>query len=329
MRAITWEDLKAIRTELPSVREAAAVLRLTTNVVSETQNWTTQVTGITPPYLALRAWHVEHGSAFGDTELDARAKVALLGGTVAEKLFPGQDPLGQTVRVRKVPFVVVGVLERKGQSTFGTDYDDVLLMPATTYEANIDGNVAGYVHGIFFVGGHDSETMFRTERDVTALLRQRHRIPAGGEDDFNVRNLTEMANQQQQEKQTMTMLLAGVALVSLLVGGIGIMNIMLVSVTERTREIGLRMAIGATPGQVLLQFLVEALTLSVLGGMLGIGAGSVGAWRVAQAIDWPLLLRPDVAIVAVAFSACVGLAFGIYPAYRASRLDPIEALRHE
>ena len=326
---LTWDDLHAIRTELSSVREAAADLRTSSNAMSETQNWLTSVHGITPEYFDLRAWRVESGQAFGQAELDARMKVALLGGTVVDKLFPGEDPVGQTVRIRNVSFIVQGVLERKGQSSFGQDYDDVIYIPATSYQSYLQGGNEKYVAGIFYVGGRSAEAMPRVEKEVAALLRQRHKIQDGQEDDFILRNLTEIATQRQQEKQTMTMLLAGVALVSLLVGGIGIMNIMLVSVTERTREIGLRMAIGATPAQILLQFLVEALTLSVLGGLVGIAAGVGGASGLARRLDWPLLVRVDVAMLAVGFSACVGLLFGIYPAYRASRLDPIEALRHE
>ena len=328
-QAITWDDLKAIRTELPSVRNAAAQLRATVNVTSESQNWLTSVNGVTPEFLDLRAWHIESGLPFGQVETEARAKVCTLGGTVVDKLFPGQDPIGQSVRIRNVTFLVTGTLERKGQSSWGQDYDDIILVPASSYQAYVVGGNQKFVAGNFVVGGRSADTMDRTEKDVTALLRQRHRIQDGAEDDFQIRNLTEIANQQQQEKQTMTMLLAGVALVSLLVGGIGIMNIMLVSVTERTREIGLRMAIGATPGRILLQFLVEALTLSVLGGLLGVLVGIAGAWEVARRIDWPLLIRPDASVLAVGFSGFVGLAFGIYPAYRASRLDPIEALRHE
>ncbi|MEO6950976.1 MAG: ABC transporter permease [Polyangia bacterium] len=328
-QAITWEDLKAIRTELPSVRDAAADMRTNINVMSESQNWVTSVNGVTPEFLGLRAWAIDSGVAFGQAELDARAKVCVLGGTVVDKLFPGQDPIGQSVRIRNVTFLVTGTLERKGQSSWGQDYDDIILVPASSYQGYLVGGNQKYVTGMFIVGGRTTEGMARTEKDVTALLRQRHHIQDGGDDDFQIRNLTEIANQQQQEKQTMTMLLAGVALVSLLVGGIGIMNIMLVSVTERTREIGLRMAIGATPSRILLQFLVEALTLSVLGGLIGIVVGIGGAWEVARRIDWPLLIRADASILAVGFSGFVGLAFGIYPAYRASRLDPIEALRHE
>ena len=327
--SITWDDLKAIRTELPSVRNAAAQMRTSVNVMSESQNWSTSVNGVTPEFLDLRAWNIESGQAFGQAESDARTKVCTLGGTVADKLFPGQDPIGESIRIRNVTFLVTGTLARKGQSSWGQDYDDIVLVPATTYLTYLAGVSQKYIAGSFIVGGRSADTMDRTEKDVLALLRQRHHIPDGGEDDFQLRNLTEIANQQQQEKQTMTMLLAGVALVSLLVGGIGIMNIMLVSVTERTREIGLRMAIGATPGRILLQFLVEALTLSILGGLIGIVVGIAGAWEVARRIDWPLLIRPDASVLAVGFSGFVGLAFGIYPAYRASCLDPIEALRHE
>jgi putative ABC transport system permease protein len=328
-RSLTWDDVQAISTEVSTVRAVAPVFRSSNNVVSETQNWLTQINGTTPEYLELRNWRVASGTAFGHGEVDARMKVAVIGGTVADKLFPGQDPVGQTFRIRNVTFNVIGVLERKGQSAWGMDYDDTIIVPASTFQASLQGGSSKFLNAQLFVGSTSGEAMPRMEREITALLRQRHRIQPGGEDDFMIRNLTEMANAQQQEKQTMTMLLAGVAFVSLLVGGIGIMNIMLVSVTERTREVGLRMAIGATPQQILLQFLVEALTLAVIGGLLGVVAGAGGAWQVARSIDWPFIIRPDAALLALGFSGFVGLVFGIYPAYRASRLDPIEALRHE
>ena len=326
---LTWDDLRAINDEVSSVRVTAPLLRVSANVMSETQNWFTSINGTTPEYLDARNWQLASGAFFTQADVDARAKVCVLGKTVANKLFPGEDPVGETVRVRNIPFEVRGVLEAKGQSTFGTDYDDAILMPATTLQTKLQGGLKNVINGMVFIAASSNEGARRAEKEVTALLHDRHRIQAGTEDDFTVRNLTEVAAAQQQEKQTMMTLLAAVAFVSLLVGGIGIMNIMLVSVTERTREIGLRMAIGAKPGQVLLQFLVEALVLSILGGLIGLGVGVGVAWRLSQQIGWPLLIRSDVTVLAIGFSAFVGLLFGIYPAQRASRLDPIEALRHE
>ncbi len=326
---LTWDDLRAIQDEVPSVRAAAPILRTNANVLSETQNWYTSINGTTPAYFDVRNWRVALGGAFTQSDVDARTKVCVIGKTVADKLFPGDDPTGETIRIRNVPFTVVGLLEAKGQSGFGMDYDDVILVPSTTFMAKLQGGLKSVLNGTIFISGRTPEGLERTEKEIADLLRERHHLTVGADDDFQLRNLTELANQQQQEKKTMLALLALVALVSLIVGGIGIMNIMLVSVTERTREIGLRMAIGAKPGQILLQFLVEALALSVLGGLIGVAVGIGGASWVASAIDWPLLIRVDVSLLAVGFSACVGLAFGIYPAYRASRLDPIEALRHE
>jgi len=326
---LTWDDLRAIREELQSVKAASPLLRISAGVSSDTQNWFTQVNGVSPEYFDIRNWGITSGAIIQQGDLDGRTKVCLLGKTVIDKIFPGEDPVGQTVRIRSMPFQVIGVLEPKGQSSFGMDYDDVVLVPATTLQGKLQGGLKNVLNGAIFISGRSQDGVKRAEKEVSALLRDRHHIQPGGDDDFMIRNLTELANAQQAEKQTMLMLLASVALVSLLVGGIGIMNIMLVSVTERTREIGLRMAIGAKPGQILLQFLVEALTLSVIGGLIGVGFGIGAAWWIAQKIDWPLLIRADAAFIAVGFSAFVGLVFGIYPAQRASRLDPIEALRHE
>ncbi|HTN51425.1 MAG TPA: ABC transporter permease [Anaeromyxobacter sp.] len=326
---LTWDDLKAIQTELPSVRYAAPLLRTTAAVVSEDVNWTTSVNGTTPDYLAIRDWPVARGVGFAASDVDSGTKVALLGQTVADRLFGAVNPVGQQVRIRNVPFQVVGVLAPKGQSPTGQDLDDAVFVPSSTFLAKLQGGLKNLIQGVIFVGATSADTTQRAERQVRALLRDRHRLPDGADDDFSIRNLAETASAQQEGAKTLTTLLAAIAAVSLLVGGIGIMNIMLVSVTERTREIGVRMAVGARGRDVLLQFLAEALVLAVAGGIIGVGLGLGVAWRLATAFGWPVLFRADVILVAVCFSGLVGVVFGLYPARRASRLDPIQALRFE
>jgi putative ABC transport system permease protein len=237
--------------------------------------------------------------------------------------------VGQSVRIKNIPFEVVGVLAKKGQSAMGQDYDDGVFVPQTTFQSKIQGGLQKYLSGTIFIGATSAEGTARAEAQITSLLRDRHHIGPGADDDFSIRNLTEMANAQQEGTKTLTTLLASIAAVSLLVGGIGIMNIMLVSVTERTREIGVRMAVGATPVNILLQFLVEALTLAVAGGIIGVAIGIFTAGRLAAKFGWPVLIRPDIVAVSVGFSALVGVVFGLYPARKASKLDPIEALRYE
>ena len=248
---------------------------------------------------------------------------------MADRLFGAVNPVGQQVRIRNVPFQVVGVLAPKGQSPTGQDLDDAVFVPSSTFLAKLQGGLKNLIQGVIFVGATSADTTQRAERQVRALLRDRHRLPDGADDDFSIRNLAETASAQQEGAKTLTTLLAAIAAVSLLVGGIGIMNIMLVSVTERTREIGVRMAVGARGRDVLLQFLAEALVLAVAGGIIGVGLGLGVAWRLATAFGWPVLFRADVILVAVCFSGLVGVVFGLYPARRASRLDPIQALRFE
>ncbi len=329
MPTLTWDDLRAIRAEIPSVRAVAASLRTTAQVLSEDQNWTTSVTGTSPEFFEIRTWAVGSGALFTASDVDGGTKVAVLGKTVADKLFgAGADPVGLTVRIKNIPFQVVGVLASKGQSPMGQDYDDAVFVPQSSYQAKIQGGLQKYLSGVIMIGAQPGQTA-RAERQISDLLRDRHRIPPGGDDDFSIRNLTDIAGAQQQGVSTITTLLAAIAAVSLVVGGIGIMNIMLVSVTERTREIGIRMAVGARPRDILAQFLVEALTLAVAGGAIGVFLGIVAAQRLAAQFGWPMLIRPDIVVVSVVFSAIVGVAFGIYPARKASQLDPIEALRFE
>ncbi|HVT35226.1 MAG TPA: ABC transporter permease [Nevskiaceae bacterium] len=324
---LTWDDLKAIQTEVPSVVRAAPQLRSAGPVLSDDQNWTTSITGTTADYFSIRAWRVSSGEDMNDSDNDSRSKRIWLGQTVVDKLYgPNVDPTGLVVRVRNIPFEVAGVLERKGQTSTGQDFDDAVFVPANTFGVLIQGGLKKYLSGAIFVQASDTQ---RAEEQITALLRDRHRLRAGTDDDFSIRNLAEMASAQEEGTNTMTTLLASVAAVSLFVGGIGIMNIMLVSVTERTREIGTRMAVGARPRDILLQFLIEALVLSLLGGLLGIALGLGVAAQLAGKFGWPLLIRSDIVLVSVLVSAGVGVVFGLYPARKASLLDPIEALRYE
>jgi putative ABC transport system permease protein len=327
---LTWDDLKAVQTEVSSVHRAAAVLRSSAQVVSEDQNWTTSVSGTSPEYFEIRSWAVSRGALFSQSDVEGGSKVILLGQTVADKLFgPNSDPVGHAVRVKNTPYQIVGVLAKKGQSAMGQDYDDAAFVPLSTFASKVQGGLQKYLNGTIFVSASSPENTTRAQSQITNLLRDRHHIGIGADDDFSIRNLAEMASTQEESTKTMTTLLASVAFVSLLVGGIGIMNIMLVSVTERTREIGVRMAVGAKPRHILAQFLVEALTLSIAGGIIGVMLGVGGGQYLSARFGWPVLVRVDVIVIAVGFSAAVGVIFGLYPAHKASRLDPIEALRYE
>jgi putative ABC transport system permease protein len=329
MPTLTWDDLRAIRREAPSVRYAAVQLRSSAQLMSDDQNWATSVSGTSPEYFQIRNWKAARGRLLLDSDVDTSAKVVLLGQTVVDKLYGAVDPIGQTLRIKNIPFEVVGVLEPKGQSPTGQDYDDCAFVPQTTFQTKIQGGLQKFIAGTIFIGATSTEATARAETQVTELLRDRHHLDGAADDDFSIRNLTEMANAQAEGTRTLTTLLASIAGVSLLVGGIGIMNIMLVSVTERTREIGVRMAVGATPFNILMQFLVEALTLATAGGITGIALGIFTAGRLASRFGWPTLIRPDVILISVCFSGLVGVVFGLYPARKASQLDPIDALRYE
>ncbi|HTE53047.1 MAG TPA: ABC transporter permease [Kofleriaceae bacterium] len=327
---ITWDDMRAIQEELPAVERVAPLLQTRAQVMAEGQNWNTSVQGTTPDYFLIREWQAATGALFSDAEVAQSSKVAVLGKTVVDNLFgPYADPVGQIVRVNNVPFEVIGVTASKGQSAFGGDNDDVVFVPESTYRTKLQGELRQYISGSVNVQARAKDLTTEAQTQVEELLRRRHRIGDGDDDDFQVRNLSDIASAQQEGAETMTSLLAGIALVSLLVGGIGIMNIMLVSVTERTREIGLRMAIGAKPRSILTQFMVEAVTLSIIGGLFGVGAGVGAASYLVAKFGWPMLLQVDIMVVAVGFSGLVGIGFGLYPAYKASRLDPIQALRYE
>ncbi len=330
MPTLTWDDLAAIQSELRAVRYAAPVLRVNAQVQSEDQNWSTSVVGSTVAYFTIRSWRASQGRIALDGDIESGAKVAILGQTVVDKLFgPHANPVGQSVRIRNMPFEVIGVLERKGQSPMGQDYDDTVILPVTTFQSKIQGGLTKFIAGAIFVGAVSADATSRAQQEIEGLLRDRHHIQAGTDDDFSVRNLSEIASAQQEGARVMTTLLAAVAAVALLVGGIGIMNIMLVSVTERTREIGVRMAVGAKPRDILLQFLAEALALSLAGGVIGAALGLLAARQLAGRFHWPMLIQPAIIAISVGFSGLVGIAFGLYPARKASLLDPIEALRFE
>ncbi|MFT3769353.1 MAG: ABC transporter permease [Minicystis sp.] len=330
MPTLTWDDLKAIQTQIGSVAAAAPSLRTSSMVIGEDQNWSTTVYGTTPEYFVIRSWPVARGVSITASDVDGTAKIAVLGRTVVDKLYgPNADPVGQVVRIKNVPFMVVGVAATKGQSAMGQDYDDAVFIPVTTFQTKIQGGLQAYVNGTIMVAATAPTTVAKAEQEITDLLRDRHRIRQGADDDFSIRNLAEMASAQQEGTKTMTTLLASVAAVSLLVGGIGIMNIMLVSVRERTREIGIRIAIGAKARDILAQFLTEALALSLSGGLIGILIGVYTATEIARRFQWPVLIRPDIIVISVVFSMLVGVVFGLYPARKAAKLDPIEALRME
>ena len=328
---ITEDDAWAIQREIRSVTAAAPTSRGGAQIVYGNLNWATSVQGVTGEFFTAREWDVADGRLFSQEEVEGAAKVALIGQTVASNLFGEGDPLGQIIRIKNVPFGVIGVLERKGQTTFGQDQDDTVLIPLSTAKKKVLGSSQANARavGSIAVKVGDARAMPDAEQEIRGLLRQRHRLQSFQDDDFGIRNLTEVLQSQEASSRVLTWLLAAIASVSLLVGGIGIMNIMLVSVTERTREIGLRMAVGARGYDILVQFLVEAVTLSLIGGILGIALGLGGSCAIAYFAQWRTLVSVEAVGVAFLFSAAVGVFFGFYPARKASRLNPIDALRYE
>jgi putative ABC transport system permease protein len=328
---ISEDDALAIPREIPETM-AAPALRGTAQLIWGNQNWSTVIFGVTPEYIDVRQWELASGRSFDATDMAGATKVCLVGQTVARQLFGGADPLGQVIRVRRVPFTVIGVLESKGQSMMGSDQDDLILMPISTARKRVLGasNLAKQRSvGTIWVKVAEGYDMKAAEEQVRSLLRQRHRLQPGQDDDFSLRNLEEVAATQEASSRVLAVLLAAVASVSLVVGGIGIMNIMLVSVTERTREIGLRMAVGARTRDILGQFLVEAVTLSLIGGVAGIAIGVATAVAIAEFAGWRIVLSPESVVLAVAFAFAIGVFFGFYPARKAARLNPVEALRFE
>ena len=326
VQTLTLEDAAAIRDQVPTVGHQTPVVRGRAQVVTGNQNWNTSIEGGNEEYLVVRNWPIASGANISPRDVLVADKVCLLGDTVAKTLFPGDDPVGQIVRVKNLPFRVLGVLTPKGQGQWGQDQDDIVIAPYTTIQKKLLGIT--YIQQVM-ISATRPEAVEPTAVQITKLLRQRHRISNPDEDDFSVRTVEEMAQTRTQLAQTMTGLLMSVASVSLLVGGIGIMNIMLVSVTERTREIGLRMAVGARTRDILSQFLTEAVSLSILGGIVGIVLGVGISQSLSRVLGWPTLITPDAILVAFVFAAAVGIFFGWYPARKAANLDPIEALRYE
>jgi putative ABC transport system permease protein len=328
---ITEDDATAMEREVPAVQVAAPSMRGSAQVVFGNLNWSTTVQGVTPEYLEARDWMVVGGRGVSAEDVDGATKAVVLGQTTAVNLFGDADPIGQIVRIKKVPFTVVGLLDRKGQSSWGQDQDDVVLIPLSTAKKKVLGVSQANARsvGSISVKIRAGEDLGAAEDQLRGLLRQRHRLQPQQDDDFWLRNLSEVLQTQEESSRVMTYLLAAIASVSLLVGGIGIMNIMLVSVTERTREIGLRLAVGARGRDILTQFLVEAITLSLIGGVVGIAAGVAGSHAISYFAEWRTLVAPPAIAVAFGFAAAVGVFFGFYPAQRASSLTPIDALRHE
>jgi putative ABC transport system permease protein len=326
VQTLTLEDAQAIKEQVAAVGRLTPVVRGRAQVIAANENWATSIEGGNEDYLAVRNWPLASGDNISPRDVLVAEKVCLLGDTVAQNLFLGQDPVGQIIRIKSLPFRVLGVLTPKGQGQWGQDQDDIIVAPYTTIQKKLLGIV--YIHQIM-VSATRADTVEEAARDITRLLRQRHRIQNPDEDDFTVRTVEEMAQTRVQLAQTMTGLLMSVASVSLLVGGIGIMNIMLVSVTERTKEIGLRMAVGARTRDILRQFLTEAVSLSALGGVVGIVLGVGVSQGLTQVLGWPTLITSSSIAIAFAFAAAVGIFFGYYPARKAATLDPIDALRYE
>ncbi len=326
VKTLTVDDMNAILREIPLIQEAAPAVNARQQVVYGNQNWNTNVTGTTPVYFKIRNWSIQAGSIFSDQEVDLAANVCVIGTTVARILFGNQNPVGKTMRIGSLPFRVDGVLESKGQNVIGQDQDDAIYAPYTTVQRKISGITwLNYISA----SAISQQASVAAVAPITSLLRERHRIRSGEDDDFFVRTQSDIAELANQTQSVMTMLLGGIASVSLLVGGIGIMNIMLVSVTERTREIGVRMAVGATERDVQRQFLVEAVTLSMMGGVIGILFGLAGSAIISNLLSWPTLISGKAIIAAAIFSGAVGIFFGYYPARKAAQMDPIEALRYE
>ena len=330
-QGLSEEDANAIARDVPEVQVAAPSMRTGAQVIAGNTNWSTSIMGATNDYLEAREWPLQSGRTFEAAEIQGSSKVAMIGQTVATQLFGESDPLDQVIRVKKVPVTIIGLLAPKGQNSLGQDQDDIVIVPISTYRNRIQGGNAGKLKriGVISVKVKEGQSMKIAEENIKDLLRQRMKVQSGGDDPFTIRNLTEILQAQEESSKVMTMLLAAVAGISLVIGGIGIMNIMLVSVTERTREIGLRMAVGARGKDILTQFLIEAVTLSLIGGAIGVLLGAIATWSVGQFAGWQVSMTLASIFLATGFSAFVGIFFGFYPARKASKLLPIQALRYE
>ena len=330
-QGLSEDDAVAIARDVPEVQVAAPSMRTGAQVIAGNTNWSTSIMGGTNDYLEAREWPLQGGRSFEAAEIQGSAKVAIIGQTVAAQLFGDADPLDQVIRVKKVPVTIIGVLGKKGQNSLGQDQDDIVIVPISTYRNRIQGGNAGKLKrvGSISVKVKEGQSMKVAEENIKDLLRQRMKVQPGGDEPFTIRNLTEILQAQEASSQVMTLLLAAVAGISLVIGGIGIMNIMLVSVTERTREIGLRMAVGARGKDILSQFLIEAVTLSLIGGAIGVLLGAIATWAVGQFAGWQVSMTLTSIVLATGFSAFVGIFFGFYPARKASKLLPIQALRYE
>jgi putative ABC transport system permease protein len=325
---LTAEDVLAIERECPLVAAASPIVRTTAQIVVGDQNWFTQIQGTNQEFSRIRNWPLQSGDFFTDADIRESSRVIVLGKTVVANLFPGANPIGQIVRVRELPFRVIGVLAPKGQSPMGQDQDDTAVIPYTTVQKKLLGQTILSINAAM-ISCVSSDASGLAQAQISDLLRQRHRIVPGIPDDFMIRNMSDIAQAAEQTNQVMTLLLGSIAAVSLIVGGIGIMNIMLVSVTERTREIGVRMAIGARPSYIRMQFLTESVTLSLIGGLIGVICGGLLAIGISRILHWPTLVSALSIVISFAFAAVIGIFFGYYPAHKAASLDPIDALRYE
>ncbi|MBR86379.1 MAG: multidrug ABC transporter substrate-binding protein [Rhodospirillaceae bacterium] len=328
---LTEDDAIAIQNEIDTAQVAAPVVRGSGQLIYGNQNWSTVIYGVTPEFKEAKEWKMKDGRWFSRDEVRSAAKVALVGKTIIENVFEGVDPVGEIIRLKRIPFTIIGTLAPKGETPMGTDQDDTVIVPLSTAKKRLLGGrrLSGKLVRTIWVKSYTAEGVDVSVRAMTELLRQRHRIQPGQPDDFYVRNLSQILQARADSSRVMTLLLAAVASVSLIVGGIGIMNIMLVSVTERTREIGLRMAVGAKGIDILLQFLIEAVTLSLIGGIIGVILGLMGSVGIAEIGGWPAIIQIESVFLAFGFAATVGIFFGFYPAKKAAMLDPIEALRYE
>ncbi|MDG2237221.1 MAG: ABC transporter permease [Arenicellales bacterium] len=324
-------DAAAIIAGAPSILIAAPTLRATGQVIFGNTNWFSTIYGVGDTYLQARDWQIENGRTFSTNEERSSTKVAIVGQTIIDQLFSGQDPVGETIRIDRIPFRIIGTIRAKGESSWGRDHDDVVFVPLSAARSRLDvgKRFRGDLVRDITLKARSADLLETAEQEVTDLLRERHQIRPGAPDDFYVRNVAQYLKARAKSERTMSLLLAAVAGISLLVGGIGIMNIMLVSVTERTREVGLRMAVGARRIDILVQFVTEAMAVSLIGGAIGVALGMGGLLTAARFGDWPVVISPFSGVIAMSFAAIIGIFFGYYPAHKASRLDPIVALRRE